>query len=183
MGVHCALLADRTLGLKTVNWSSTTLNCGFGRRLAVISPAFASSTCRRPARRVGLFVSNRSRTFSHVQGSCAQLRKHKAKTINSRPLARFLLIGCSVYGAKWLRMPDSGPRLGAATANGNNTYSVIERTGLAADQEQNERRQLRAGGARQASLQSCAVSGTGASSAKIWPQTLQCGENKKEQAT
>src|ERR1700737_5483207 len=50
---------------------------GFGRRKAVISCAFDSSIFNLSASRVGLLCSNRARTFSHVQGSCARAARHK----------------------------------------------------------------------------------------------------------
>src|SRR5258708_20246792 len=49
--------------------STDRLNVGFGRKNAVISCALDSSIFNVSASSVGLFISNRSFTFSHVQ-SC-----------------------------------------------------------------------------------------------------------------
>src|ERR1035441_5480518 len=63
--------------------SAERAKVGLGRKKAVISCAFDSSILNLPASRVGLFCSNRARTFSQVQGSCAWTARHNVSGRNT----------------------------------------------------------------------------------------------------
>src|ERR1019366_9259678 len=72
--------------------SADRVNVGFGRRKAVISCAFDSSIFNLSASKVGLLCSNRARTFSQVQASCAWTARHRVSGRNRTQQRRRVLI-------------------------------------------------------------------------------------------
>src|ERR1035441_6692936 len=90
--------------------SADRVKPGLGRKKAVISCAFDSSIFNLSASRVGLFCSNRTRTFSQVQGSCAWTARHNVSGRNTAQPTYLLTIRCLPLPAHSDRWADQGKR-------------------------------------------------------------------------
>lgn len=102
------------------------VNCGLGRKKAVISAAFISSTFIASARRVGFAASNRALTSSQVRACCADasIGDRRINTIaaeaDGEGKMRFIHNLCAVVctaDTGWKEARDV-PRAGKRSGNG-----------------------------------------------------------------